>query len=83
MAFYEARVEPPVESARFIDALREHASAEIIVTIEAKSKREAAEKLSESCSVWWGDRRYQDDWFEDRLRTLRGKERAIAQGMLR
>lgn len=86
MAFYEARIDPPFDretDERFIEALREYGSATILLQIEAPSKRAAAALLSESCSTWWNQYgHYEEDWFEDQLRTLRGKERATAKAKL-
>jgi hypothetical protein len=81
--YYRAVVpQPPEERAHFLEALQTLGSAEIVVTVKAKSKREAAHDLADSCSTYWGNRVYQDDWFEDRLVALRGEERLAAARVL-
>jgi len=83
MPYYRAIVpQPSEERSHFLEALQGPGSAEIVVTVKAKNKREAAHDLADSCSTYWGDAAYQDDWFEDRLVALRGEERLAAARVL-
>ena len=77
MPVYEAEFEIPqfgdIDVAKFIEALREQGHPKIILRIDAENRAYAVNELAESTSMWWWTRAYDRDWWQERLRALRGK----------
>ena len=76
MPKYEAEFEIPLsladeELGSLIESLREFGHPKLIVRVEAKSRKEAASELGESCSSWWP--LFYPEWWHEVLRVIRGK----------
>lgn len=80
MTKYEMEMEIPMtgDVAHFIEALREFGHPKIVLRVETdeetNTKRKIAAEVSNSVSSWWGwGGRYSTEWFENRLKAIRGK----------
>jgi hypothetical protein len=79
MTKYEMEMEIPMtgDVAHFIEALREFGHPKIVLRVETdeetNTKHKLAAEVSNSMSSWWGNYYLSTEWFENRLKAIRGK----------
>lgn len=77
MALYVALIEIPDIDLELVDALRERAHPRLHVTIEAPSKRSAAEQLAASTvGHAWNFSQFTAEWWFERLHVVASKTEA-------